>query len=101
MEKAEEHILLVCANLDAEVISTVKENESELKQFANIPQRKVLNIAKNDRDPFEKIVSQVNIFLFERHPHFDVQSGVKHLQNQKQLTDIFVMIAVRLRAQTL
>lgn len=61
MEKAEKHILLVSANLDAEVISTVKKNQSELKKYANVPEREIFHITKSSQDPFVKIVSQVNI----------------------------------------
>ena len=61
MEKAEEHILLVSANLDAEVISTVQENQSELEKYANVPTREVFQVPTTGKDPFEKIVSQVYI----------------------------------------
>lgn len=59
MEKAEEHILLVSANLDAEVISTVQENQSELEKYANVPTREVFQVPTTGKDPFEKIVSQI------------------------------------------
>ena len=64
MEKAEEHILLVSANLDAEVISTVQKNQGELKQYANVPERKIFHITTSGHDPFEKIVSQVIHFMW-------------------------------------
>lgn len=60
MEKAEKHILLVSANLDTEVISTVKKNQSELKMYANVPDREIFHVPKSSQDPFVKIVSQVN-----------------------------------------
>ena len=60
MEKAEKHILLVSANLDAEVISTVSKNKSELKKFANVPEREIFHVPKSYQHPFVKIVSQVN-----------------------------------------
>jgi len=60
VEKAEKHILLVSANLDAEVISTVKKNQSELKKCANVPEREIFHITKSSQDPFANIVSQVN-----------------------------------------
>lgn len=64
MEKAEKHILLVSANLDAEVISTVKKNQSELKMYANVPEREIAYVQKSNEDPFVKIVSQVNNLNF-------------------------------------
>ena len=71
MEKAEKHILLVSANLDAEVISTVQKNEKELKRYANVPKREIFHITKTSQDPFEKIISQVNAnsSLFRSHIH--------------------------------
>lgn len=59
VEKAEQHILLVSANLDAEVISTVKKNKEELKKYANIPKMEIFHVPKTSQDQFEKIVSQV------------------------------------------
>ncbi|KAL9989319.1 hypothetical protein ACROYT_G003856 [Oculina patagonica] len=59
VEKAEKHILLVSANLDAAVISTVKKNEEELKKYANVPKREIFHAPNTSQDPFVKIVSQV------------------------------------------
>jgi len=59
VEKAEEHIVVVSANLDAEVISTVQKNREELEMYANIPSREVQFVPRNDQDPFEKIISKV------------------------------------------
>lgn len=42
-----------------EVISTVQENKSELEQYANVPERKVFQVPTSEKDPFEKIVSEV------------------------------------------
>lgn len=65
MEKAAEHIILVSANLDAEVISTVQKNQDELERFVNIPKREAHFVEKNEHDPFEKIISKVvENFLF-------------------------------------
>ncbi|XP_073244353.1 ATP-dependent RNA helicase DHX58-like isoform X3 [Porites lutea] len=58
-DKAEEHIILVSANLDAEAISTVRENRAELQKYANIPDQETFVAEKSDQDPFEKIISKV------------------------------------------
>ncbi|XP_078348477.1 ATP-dependent RNA helicase DHX58-like [Oculina patagonica] len=59
VEKAEKHILLNSANLDAEIISTVKKNEEELKKYANVPKREIFHAPNTSQDLFVKIVSQV------------------------------------------
>ena len=62
-DRAEEHILLVCANLDAEAISTVRKNQAELKMYANVPKRETHHVEKNEQDPFEKIISKVTLAI--------------------------------------
>ncbi|CAH3018864.1 unnamed protein product [Porites evermanni] len=61
VDRAEEHIILVSANLDAEAISTVRKNQAELKKYANVPERATHHVEKNKQDPFEKIVSKVMV----------------------------------------
>ena len=63
MDRAEEHIILVSANLDAEAISTVRKNHAELKKYANVPERATYHVGKNEQDPFEKIVSKVTLAI--------------------------------------
>ena len=58
-DKAEEHIILVSANLDTEAISTVRENRAELQNYANIPDQETFVAEKSDQDPFETIISKV------------------------------------------
>lgn len=59
----EEHIILVSANLDAETISTVKKNQTELKKYANIPERATHHVEKKKQDPFEKIIYKVALAI--------------------------------------
>ena len=63
VDRAEEHIILVSANLDAEAISTVRKNQDELKKYANVPERATHHVEKNKQDPFEKIVSKVTLAI--------------------------------------
>ena len=59
VDRAEEHIILVSANLDTEAISTVRENQAELQKYANNPDQETFVAEKSDQDPFEKIISKV------------------------------------------
>ena len=60
-EEAGKHILLLCANLDAECISTVDENADELKKYEidNVPVRKMISVGKCRENEFEKIINKV------------------------------------------
>ena len=65
VKKAEEHIILVSANLDAEAISTVQKYQDELAMYANVPSRKTHFVPRNDQHPFDKIVSKVIKGIFQ------------------------------------
>ncbi|XP_028928139.1 interferon-induced helicase C domain-containing protein 1 [Ornithorhynchus anatinus] len=52
--KAEEHILRICANLDAFTIKTVKENEALLKSQVKDPCKKIVIADYTRYDPFKK-----------------------------------------------
>ncbi|NXL88731.1 IFIH1 protein, partial [Alectura lathami] len=55
--KAEEHILKICANLDARRIMTVEEHASQLKNQVKEPFKKTVIADDKRRDPFrEKII---------------------------------------------
>ncbi|KAG8510446.1 Interferon-induced helicase C domain-containing protein 1 [Galemys pyrenaicus] len=57
--KAEEHILKICANLDAFTIKTVKENMAQLKDQIKEPCKK-LEIADDPReDPFKEKILEI------------------------------------------
>lgn len=65
-DKAEEHILKICAHLDASTIKTVKENIGQLKDQIKEP-RKKFAIADNTRkDPFKdkllEIMTKIQTF---------------------------------------
>ncbi|XP_038607337.1 interferon-induced helicase C domain-containing protein 1 isoform X2 [Tachyglossus aculeatus] len=52
--KAEEHILRICANLDAFTIKTVKENDALLKSQVKDPCKKIVIADDTRYDPFKK-----------------------------------------------
>ncbi|XP_070534286.1 antiviral innate immune response receptor RIG-I-like isoform X2 [Ptychodera flava] len=54
-----EHILKICANLDADNISTVVKNKNELQRYAPVPDEALLSVQGRVEDPFFKIVSGI------------------------------------------
>lgn len=52
-EKAVEHIKHLMANLDAQVISTVKNNVSELRQHVSLPEEETFTVPKRQNDVFQ------------------------------------------------
>ncbi|XP_043854813.1 interferon-induced helicase C domain-containing protein 1 [Dromiciops gliroides] len=64
--KAEEHILKICANLDASTIITVKENAGLLKEQVKEPYKKFVIADDNRENPFKKKLLEImaNIHTF-------------------------------------
>uniref|UniRef100_A0A9L0T110 RNA helicase n=1 Tax=Equus caballus TaxID=9796 RepID=A0A9L0T110_HORSE len=64
--KAEEHILKICANLDASVIKTVKENIDQLKDQIKEPCKKFAIADDTREDPFKdklvEIMTRIQTF---------------------------------------
>ncbi|XP_067839659.1 antiviral innate immune response receptor RIG-I-like isoform X3 [Heptranchias perlo] len=50
------YIIQICANLDAETISTVKKNEEELAKYVFVSQKHIREAAKRTKDPFAEII---------------------------------------------
>ncbi|NWV33177.1 IFIH1 protein, partial [Grantiella picta] len=57
--KAEEHILKICANLDACRIMTVEEHASQLKNQVKEPSKKTVIADDKKRDPFRERISEI------------------------------------------
>ncbi|NXH50154.1 IFIH1 protein, partial [Dicaeum eximium] len=57
--KAEEHILKICANLDACRIMTVEENASQLKNQVKEPSKKTVIADDKKRDPFKERITEI------------------------------------------
>ncbi|KAM4897618.1 interferon-induced helicase C domain-containing protein 1 isoform 2-T2 [Sylvia borin] len=57
--KAEEHILKICANLDACRIMTVEEHASQLKNQVKEPSKKTVIADDKKRDPFKERIIEV------------------------------------------
>jgi hypothetical protein len=60
-DKAKEHIVQMCANLDASDISTVRENIEELELYVtgSLPNRKVITVCNDVRNIFETEINKV------------------------------------------
>ncbi|NXY15901.1 IFIH1 protein, partial [Atrichornis clamosus] len=57
--KAEEHILKICANLDACRIMTVEEHAFQLKNQVKEPSKKTVVADDKKRDPFRKRITEI------------------------------------------
>ncbi|NWI89825.1 IFIH1 protein, partial [Pitta sordida] len=57
--KAEEHILKICANLDACRIMTVEEHASQLKNQVKEPSKKTVVANDKERDPFRERIIEI------------------------------------------
>ncbi|NWS79570.1 IFIH1 protein, partial [Toxostoma redivivum] len=57
--KAEEHILKICANLDACRIMTVEEHASQLKNRVKEPSKKTVIADDKKRDPFKERITEI------------------------------------------
>ncbi|NXA86040.1 IFIH1 protein, partial [Melanocharis versteri] len=57
--KAEEHILKICANLDASRIMTVEEHASQLKNQVKEPSKKTVIADDKKRDPFKERITEI------------------------------------------
>ncbi|NXW58921.1 IFIH1 protein, partial [Eurystomus gularis] len=57
--KAEEHILKICANLDACRIMTVEEHASQLKNQVKEPYKKTVIADDKRRDPFREKITEI------------------------------------------
>uniref|UniRef100_A0A8C9NP34 RNA helicase n=1 Tax=Serinus canaria TaxID=9135 RepID=A0A8C9NP34_SERCA len=57
--KAEEHILKICANLDACRIMTVEEHASQLKNQVKEPSKKIVIADDKKRDPFKEKITEI------------------------------------------
>ncbi|NXG72940.1 IFIH1 protein, partial [Baryphthengus martii] len=57
--KAEEHILKICANLDASRLMTVEEHASQLKNQVKEPYKKTVTADDKKRDPFRERITEI------------------------------------------
>ncbi|XP_078732331.1 antiviral innate immune response receptor RIG-I isoform X1 [Lampetra fluviatilis] len=59
LKGAIDHILMLCANMDTCVISTVRRNLKELAQFVPIAQHNILQVGRRRADPFADIIKDI------------------------------------------
>ena len=61
ISKAVDNILQICANLDVENVSTVREHKEELSKYANTPERQVFVVSTRGQDVFLDVIGQVSL----------------------------------------
>lgn len=59
LKGAIDHVLMLCANMDTCVISTVRRNLKELAQFVPIAQHNILQVGRRRADPFADIIKDI------------------------------------------
>ncbi|XP_048382375.2 probable ATP-dependent RNA helicase DDX58 [Stegostoma tigrinum] len=59
LNDAVNYILQICANLDAESISTVQKNVAELNKYVFVPKKHTRHTARRKRDRFADIISEM------------------------------------------
>jgi hypothetical protein len=58
ISEAQDHIVNLCANLDAHLISTVIKYSEELGKYTSSPQRTIHPVERNKYDLFDFIIKQ-------------------------------------------
>ncbi|XP_006009599.1 probable ATP-dependent RNA helicase DDX58 [Latimeria chalumnae] len=57
VQQAVDHICHLCASLDVNVISTVRENKEELERYVYVPEKSFRLVEKRSADPFKENIS--------------------------------------------
>ncbi|MEE6458958.1 hypothetical protein FKM82_000479 [Ascaphus truei] len=82
MEEAMIYISKLCASLDTEVISTVKEHVEELEKVISRPQKFIIEAGRRKTDPFAEILSVIMMeteqMAKEVYPALDSMSNMQN-----------------------
>ncbi|XP_029471605.1 LOW QUALITY PROTEIN: probable ATP-dependent RNA helicase DDX58 [Rhinatrema bivittatum] len=59
IKETQDYICKLCASLDAQVISTVRENVEDLEKYVCKPQKLIREVGNRQKDPFTDIISNM------------------------------------------
>ncbi|XP_060695436.1 antiviral innate immune response receptor RIG-I-like isoform X2 [Hemiscyllium ocellatum] len=86
LNDAVNYILQICANLDAESLSTVQKNVAELNKYVFVPKKYTRQTTRRPKDPFADIISQMmaQIEAMAR-SNYNIDN-LSHIQNRSRGT---------------
>ncbi|XP_051875329.1 antiviral innate immune response receptor RIG-I-like isoform X3 [Pristis pectinata] len=81
---AMDYILHICANLDAESISTVNRNMEELEKFVFVSEKQTREATRRMKDPFADIIRQMMVQVEGMAKRVYNIDELSHIQNQNR-----------------
>ncbi|XP_032827686.2 antiviral innate immune response receptor RIG-I [Petromyzon marinus] len=84
LQGAIDHVLMLCANMDSCVISTVQRNLSELAQFVPIAQHNILQVGRRRADPFADIIKDIMAKVEDLLLSLNLPDSVPELKKEKE-----------------
>ncbi|XP_069778971.1 antiviral innate immune response receptor RIG-I isoform X2 [Narcine bancroftii] len=84
VREAMDYILHICANLDAENISTVNKNVEELEKYIFVSMKQTREVNKRKKDPFADIICQMMVQVEDMAKGVYNINNISHIQNQNR-----------------
>ncbi|KAJ8269635.1 hypothetical protein COCON_G00122420 [Conger conger] len=81
--ESEMNICQLCSNLDARIISTVKNQKEELKSFVHMPEKDFFEVEKRSGDPFIGIIHNIMSRIEELAKTVYNIESLSHIENRE------------------